>query len=127
MLEKQLILSIVKHLPKTIHHQSMTFGSMSQNGTPDRYFDGPDGDLWIEFKQLKSMPRSGIAIGNYSALQLRWMERRYANGNNVLGIVGLPDRNACIQRTPDVWKYGTEVISAVSCINVAAYIISRLT
>ena len=70
---------------------------------------------------------TGVAVGAYTPLQLRWMKRRYSNGMNVIGVVGLPDHRACIQCTPDAWKYGTEVTSAVSCINVAAYIISRLT
>jgi hypothetical protein len=108
--EDTLVAAIVNKLPKTIHTQSMTFGSLSANGTPDRYFDGPNGDLWIEFKQIAAWPRFGMVggvnakkRGCYSPLQADWMERRWAHGSNVLGVVGLPDKSVVIQRSPAEW------------------------
>lgn len=123
MLEKQLIQAVLRQMPKDIHSQSMTFGSLSCNGTPDRYFDAPR-DFWVEFKVVKAFPRSGMVVGAYTELQLRWMNRRYSNGGNVFGIVGLPDRTAVIQRTPDEWAGGTSVTTAMSIKEVASWLVS---
>ncbi len=120
MKESTLVKWVKDHLPSTIHSQSMTFGSLSMNGTPDRYFDGPRGDLWIEFKQISATPRDGLVggvddkkRGCYSALQFRWMERRWKAGKNVLGVIGLPDKRVVIQRTPSAWKNKTPIEDAL--------------
>lgn len=131
MKESSLINSILRVLPKSIHSQSMTFGSLSQNGTPDRYFDGIFGDLWVEFKQLSHWPRDRIVgrvdakkRGCYSPNQFRWMSRRYENGfggvdisftdglyvsSNVLGVIGTPDGQVVIQTSPEQWESGSGV------------------
>jgi hypothetical protein len=121
-LERNLIAAILRKLPKQLHSQSMTAGSATQNGIPDRYFDGPTSDLWVEFKQLKSMPRNGIARGAYTPLQIAWMERRFNNSakQNVIGIVGLPDRRVCLQFTPSEWKEGTPIDRRATSIEGAA-------
>ncbi len=128
MLEKGLIAAVLRQLPAVIHSQSMTMGSLSFNGTPDRYFDGPARDFWVEFKMLKSMPRSGMVVGAYTELQLRWMERRYAHcvtdAPNVFGIVGLPNKTAVIQRTPQEWREGTHVSTAMSVKEIAQWLAS---
>lgn len=128
MLEKALIAAVNKKLPKPFHSQSMTGASMHNNGTPDRYYDPESGDdLWAEYKMLKSMPRSGIAIGDFSALQLHWMERRYFNSlahgrPNMVGIVGLPNRTVCLQRTPAEWRTGSPVVTAITLEELATWI-----
>ena len=128
MKEKDLIAAINKKLPKPFHSQSMTGASMHNNGTPDRYYDPEGGnDLWVEYKMLQSMPRSGIAVGDYSKLQLHWMERRYFNSlahgrSNMIGIVGLPNRMACLQRAPAEWRTGSPVDMAMSLEELATWI-----
>ena len=128
MKEKQLYAAINKLLPVPFHSQAMTGASMHSNGTPDRYYDPEGGnDLWVEYKQLTSIPRSGVVIGDYTALQLRWMERRYRNSlahgrPNQVGIVGLPNRTAVIQRTPAEWREGSPLNEALSLKEVAAWI-----
>ncbi len=137
MLEKNLIKAINNRLPRKLHSQSMTFGSASMNGTPDRYYDGSKDDLWVEYKMLDAMPRSKLVggvdakkKGCYSPLQYDWMCRRYnhclAAGRtpNVIGIVGLPDRTAVIQFTPDEWLNGTPVSSTQSFDDIAKMILS---
>ncbi len=120
MKESTLVKWVKDHLPSTIHSQSMTFGSMSMNGTPDRYFDGPAGDLWIEFKQISAWPRDGLVggvddkkRGCYSTLQFRWMERRWKAGKNVLGVIGLPDKRVVIQYYPSAWKNKSSIEDAL--------------
>jgi hypothetical protein len=122
LLEKNLISRINRRLPRSIHHQSMTFGSQSFNGTPDRYYDGSRRDLWVEYKQLKTAPRSGIAVGEYSELQIMWMERRYKRGKNVVGMVGTSSGLVCIQTTPEQWRDGSPLSSAVSVEDAAKWI-----
>lgn len=122
LLEKNLIQRIVRRLPRDIHSQSMTFGSQSFNGTPDRYFDGTKRDLWVEFKQLKSNPRSGIAVGEYSELQLAWLERRWNAGRNAVGMVGTVEGRVCIQTTPEQWRYGSPVTEALTVQEAAKWI-----
>lgn len=118
MLEKTHIAGVVRQLKKLdeLHSQSMTYGSLSMNGTPDRYFDGRARDLWIEFKRLTRMPRSGSVVGDYSDLQLKWMNRRWyaINGCNMWGAVGLPDGRICLQTHPEQWEAGTPVETAIS-------------
>lgn len=132
MREKDLIAAIHRRLRKDLHHQSMTSASLTHNGTPDQYYDGPVRDFWIEYKMLKSMPRKGVVIGAYTELQLRWMERRYDNskhllhGPNVFGIVGLPNRSAVIQRTPTEWREGTPLSNAISLQEVSVWLDSGL-
>lgn len=128
MREKDLYRYIDKLLPKAMHRQSMTGAAMTGNGVPDRYYDGPLGDLWVEYKMLTSMPRSGVAVGAYTPLQLAWMERRYTNSKNrlpvpnVVGIVGLPNRTAVIQTAPTEWRNGSPVSAAKPLDEVARWI-----
>lgn len=133
-LEKDLIKAVNKPLPKSIHHQSMTGASMTHNGIPDQYYDGSLRDLWIEYKMLSAMPRSGLVgfvdkkkRGCYSPLQYEWMERRYRNSlphgrPNVVGIVGLPNRTAVIQTTPAEWREGSPITSALPLEAISAWI-----
>lgn len=123
MRESQLIDALHKLLPpaSVLHRQSMTYSSLSYNGTPDRYYDGPAGDLWIEYKKLDSMPRSGVVggvdekkPGCYRPNQYAWMERRWNNGGNVLGAIFLPNKLVVVQFTPEEWREGTPVSSALS-------------
>jgi len=124
MKESGLIAAVNRKLVGLYTH-SNTGSSMFNNGLPDRYYDGPAGDLWVEYKQLRNMPRSGMAVGDYSALQLKWMNRRFVNsGNvpNVIGVVGLPNRTAVIQRTPGEWEGGSHVSLAVPLMEVSLWI-----
>ncbi len=122
LLEKNLIQRIVRRLPRDIHSQSMTFGAQSYNGTPDRYFDGNTRDCWIEFKQLKTTPRTGVVVGSFSLLQLEWMCRRHHRGKNAFGFIGTATGLVCIQTTPEQWRDGSPLATAVTVEEAAAWI-----
>lgn len=129
MNEAGFIRYVVSKLPPSIHSQSMTMGSLTHGGTPDRYFDGPAHDLWVEFKYIDAMPRSrsvgGVddkKRGCYSSKQYNWMCRRQNAGGNVLGIVGLPNRMAVVQTDPAQWKNGSPIEGAIPWLEVAARI-----
>ena len=126
MRERQLIDAVNRGVPKSIHRQSLTGASMTSNGTPDYLYDGPGGLLFVEYKQLKSMPRSGVVVGALTELQCMWLERRYNNSlahrPNASVVVGLPNRTAVIQRTPTEWRNGTPITSAVALKEVSVWI-----
>lgn len=121
-LEKELYKAVDNRLPVSIHRQSMTGAAMTANGTPDRYYDGTRRDLWVEYKILKGIPRSGIVVGDYTKLQLAWLERRHKIGQNAIGIVGLPNRTAVLQCTPIEWREGSPIANAVPLKDVAMWI-----
>lgn len=82
--------AITKLLPEEIHTQSMTSAALNNNGTPDRYIDGPGGDLWVEFKFLSRLPKVLRPYDLLTANQLRWLKRRaggriYPNAIVVIG------------------------------------------
>ena len=148
------VVNRLKKLPggDKIHSQSMTFGSRSFAGTPDRYFDGPGGDLWAEFKYLPSIPRSGIVggtdekkQGHYRAKQTAWLERRYYNNRTpegsstghasgmwvqhrrVFGFVFLPDNTVAIHSAPNQWRFGSPIANAVPRVDVVDMLHRLLT
>lgn len=98
MRERQLIDAIHRRLPKTLFRQGMTGAAMTGNGVPDYYYDGPKSDLWIEYKQLKAMPRDGVvnAARLLTPLQTHWLQRRSMYGLNAIVCVGLPDKRALL-------------------------------
>jgi len=123
--EKDLIAAIHRRLRRDLHHQSMTSASLTHNGTPDQYYDGPIRDFWIEYKMLKSMPRDKLAKGNLSALQLEWLTRRYDNSkpyHNAAVVVGLSDKTACVQVMKERWLTGTPIELSIPLKEVAAWI-----
>lgn len=122
MRERDLYRAVDRHLPATLFRQSMTGAAMTGTGVPDRYYDGVIRDLWVEYKMLRAVPRSGTVIGAYSARQLLWMQRRWEAGHNVLGVVGLPTGMACIQSCPGEWLHGTDVNAAVPLNKVSEWI-----
>jgi hypothetical protein len=133
--ERRLIDAVHRGLPREIHKQSNTSGAATFNGIPDYYYDGPKSDLWVEYKALESMPRSGMVggvdakkRGCYSPLQNQWMERRWRNSQNLLpvpnvvGIVGLPNRTAVIQTSPTDWREGSSITQAIPIQEVIAWL-----
>jgi hypothetical protein len=80
--------AVERYLPEGVYRQSL--GGPYANGTPDRYYEGPAGVLWAEYKYARQLPgvvdlvngRSGPKL---SALQALWLKR--ANANKVLACV----------------------------------------
>lgn len=66
-----------------------------RGGTPDRYYEGPGAELWVEYKYYPKLPpRIDLtdlsARTNLSRLQMTWLKRAYNNGRNVAVILGWP-------------------------------------
>jgi hypothetical protein len=68
-----------------------------RSGTPDVYYSGDIGQLWVEYKFLPKTPRitrtSRITeiLPELTPLQRRWLDHRYLEGRNVAVILGTPD------------------------------------
>ncbi len=120
-------------------HWEANTGGMNSNGRPDTYIDGPRSDLWVEWKYVDAMPRSGIVDispkegakkqprGRLSPLQLRWLERRRNNAvalreGNAVAIAALPDGRAVVMTTPTEWRKGVPVDRAKSIEEVVAWV-----
>lgn len=85
--------NVNKHVSQSVHHEAM--GTGFSNGTPDRWYDGPARDLWVEYKFLQEIPpvvrlADRSARVKLSALQQRWLNRASRNGRNTAVIVGVP-------------------------------------
>ena len=66
-------------------------GGVNNNGTPDHYYEALPYTLWIEYKYYKDAFPNKINLessGKLSALQARWLERSYYNGQRVGVIIG---------------------------------------
>lgn len=126
--------AVVRILPPEVHVQSMTGTSMTNTGTPDRYFD-LNHDLWVEFKYADSAGTTkGIAIQDMlTPRQHKWLERRYRAGGNACVILGLPsDRTrGVVLHKIEQWQNRIEpafiVANIKTAAELAAYILERIS
>jgi hypothetical protein len=89
--ERRFIDKIHRRLAPTVWKQSST-GMTGSNGTPDYYYEGPTGALWIEYKAVPGNFPKTIDIINkepkLTPLQRRWVDRAHKNGIEVAVILG---------------------------------------
>lgn len=78
--------SIHRLLPDTIYAQGM--GGTMTGGTPDAYYEGGNGILWVEWKWTSAL--SPRLIPELTPLQQRWLTRAHSNGVRVAVICGSP-------------------------------------
>lgn len=83
--------AVHRHLPSTVHAEGMA--NPFRRGTPDKYYDGPSGDLWVEYKYWDTLPAVVDLLHDRShhtltTLQADWLRRRYLNGGNAIVILG---------------------------------------
>lgn len=62
-----------------------------RSGTPDVYYSGVLGDLWVEYKFIPRIPRSAEILPDLTPRQRRWLNDRFAEGRNVAVVLGTPD------------------------------------
>ena len=79
--EKAFESNVNRHITLPVHHEAMGTGYSA--GTPDRWYDGPARDLWVEFKFFKTIPLKVDMTKLLTPLQQRWLSRAFANGRNV--------------------------------------------
>lgn len=93
--------SVHKHLSKTYVEK---MANPYRGGTPDVWYSGHLGDLWVEYKYLQKLPRTAEIRPDLSPLQILWLRRRHADGRNVAVVVGCPE-GAVVYRDLD-WEQG---------------------
>lgn len=88
--ETRFYQSIHKLLPKELYSEKMH--NPFRGGTPDVWYSGTLDDLWVEYKWIATAPvRASIKMTNLlSPLQQQWIECRYAEGRNVVVVLGCP-------------------------------------
>jgi hypothetical protein len=87
-------------------------------GTPDTYYEGPKGALWVEWKFLRQIPVRKVDISKLlSPSQLRWLERAHRNGVQCAVIVGHADGGVYFSN-PLTWN-GTYVYTRESFLTVS--------
>lgn len=89
--ERRFIDKVHRRLAPSIHKQGTT-GMAGSNGTPDYYYEGPTGALWIEYKGINgTFPKIVDLINKnpkLTPLQRRWVDRAHKNGVQVAVILG---------------------------------------
>ncbi len=91
--ENRFIESVHRLLPDTVYR--MKNHNEYTGGIADCWYDGPRGDLWVEYKFIEVPKRDGTIIDliggripMLSKLQQTWLHGRFQNGRNVAVIVG---------------------------------------
>lgn len=93
MRESTYTASIGRLLPPSVYALKLSLPYTA--GVADSWYSGCGGDLWIEWKYLKELPKREIdLIGNkdpiITRLQQKWLRERHAEGREVGVIVGCP-------------------------------------
>ena len=88
--ETTFINALHRKLPTSVYH--MKNNNPYTGGIPDCWYSGQLGDVWVEYKYLPTMPvRADVHPAKLlSALQMQWLNGRYAEGRNVAVIIGAP-------------------------------------
>ena len=99
--ENTFIKNVNKLIPKEIYREKMH--NPYRGGTPDMWYSGRTGDLWIEYKWLSTLPK--LVLPNLSELQKVWLRDRSSEGRSVAVVVGSP--TGCIWfAKPRQWEKG---------------------
>lgn len=85
--ENRFIAGVHKHLPRTYAEK---MNNPWRAGTPDVWYSGDRGDLWIEYKFIERIPRSKDILPDLTPRQKRWLNNRFDEGRNVAVVLGTP-------------------------------------
>lgn len=61
-----------------------------RRGTPDVFYSGMKGDIWVEYKFIAKIPAKANMLPDLSQPQQEWCEARYREGRTVYVITGSP-------------------------------------
>jgi hypothetical protein len=104
MIESQYTQAIHKLIPKELYRWKIN--DSFQGGVADAYYSGTNGDLWVEYKYLKSLPKraSTQVVPDLRPLQKQWLRDRHLEGRNVAVVIGSPSDSIYL-RFPE-WESG---------------------
>lgn len=114
--EGNFIQRVHRKLNKKIHKQSM--GLTALNGTPDYYYEGPYGSMWIEYKWYAARPGSirlatSKSSPKLSPLQRKWLNRAYVNRVRVYVVAGYP--GGCFILKNSKWNDDLKPVEPYEC------------
>lgn len=130
MNEHSFIRSIHNKLPIDVY--TWKINDNFQGGVADAYYSRiMGGDMWIEYKYLKALPKrpdTPVKLG-LSALQHEWLNARLLDGRTVSVIVGSPE--GALILTDGEWNTPVTACNfkrnAVETPAIVAYILSTLS
>lgn len=100
--ETTFIQSVHRLLPKKVYR--MKNHNEYNGGIADCWYDGPVGDLWVEYKFVVLPKRDSTQVRvDLSPLQLEWLRDRKFNGRNVVVIVGCKEGGVWLDH-PRRWE-----------------------
>lgn len=130
MNEHSFIRSIHNKLPCDVYVWKIN--DNFQGGVADAYYSRIlGGDMWIEYKYLKALPKRQDTIVQFglSELQKEWLNGRILDGRTVSVIVGSP--NGALILTEGAWNNPITACdfkrNAVETSAVVAYILTTLS
>jgi hypothetical protein len=130
MNEHGFIRSVHRKLPAEIYRWKIN--DNFEGGVADAYYSGNKGDLWIEYKYLRELPkRSTTAIRTtLSAQQQLWLADRHREGRRVALVIGSP-AGCLVLTTPDAWNQDLTrddfIRSAIEKTRLVSYIVETTT
>lgn len=121
--ENTFIASVHKHLPESVYW--MKNHNEYIGGIADVWYDGPCGDLWVEYKFIVLPKRADTPVTvDLSKLQQQWLRDRYENGRNVAVVVGCKEGG--VWYPPCKWGTPTTAGSFRDLIHPRATIAKRI-
>lgn len=98
--ETNFIKKIHRRLSREVYREKMA--NPYRGGTPDVYYEGPQGVLWVEYKYWQTVKRIFKPKDVVSPLQWLWIQRAHDNNVNIVTIVGYRDGGVIIYPNDDV-------------------------
>lgn len=97
--ETTFITSIHKKLPEPPPYHEKNNNPFN-SGTPDVFYSGNEGDLWVEYKFMKELPKrpTTLVVPDLSPGQKRWLGNRLDEGRNVAVIMGVGPKHGILYR-----------------------------
>lgn len=124
--ETSFIQGVHKHLPRTYKEK---MNNPYRGGTPDVWYSGNKGDLWIEYKCIPRIPIKANILPDLSPNQQIWLSHRHADGRDVLVVVGVAKGGGVIYEHLDWMQPLTSaefVARLTSKADIAAFILQRV-
>ncbi|WP_075881495.1 hypothetical protein [Vreelandella massiliensis] len=130
MNEHGFIRSVHRKLPAGIYRWKIN--DNFEGGVADAYYSGNKGDLWIEYKYLKALPKRGSTPirTTLSAQQQLWLADRYREGRRVALVIG-SSTGCLVLTTPDEWNRDLTrddfIRNAIEKTRLVSYIVETTT
>jgi len=121
MNESGFIRAVNKKLPNDIYVWKVS--DRFSAGVPDTYYSSPKGDLWVEWKFLKSLTRT--VKPHLSKLQQQWLNNRYDEGRKVFVVVGSP--TDCLIYQDKEWMQSKPKTQSISRNELIEWLTTQLT